>query len=136
MKHKILFILFWTFITLGAQAQNTLNIHQKDGGIVSYSFDEKPRVYRTTDGIHLKTTKVDIDFPLSNLLRFTFEDTYISIGTVRMEGTNDDVCIYTMSGVVVKKIPAGEGKSFSLNDLPSGTYIVKNGKTNYKIIKR
>ncbi len=59
---------------VGMQAQNTLNIHQKSGGVVSYAFSEKPVVTYTAEGIHLSTSKVDVDYPLSNLLKFTFED--------------------------------------------------------------
>lgn len=134
MKQRLLLLLIVVASAVGINAQNTLNIHQKSGGKVSYAFSEKPIVSYTDAGIHLVTSTVEIDYPFSNLLKFTFEDSVTPIGTLCTEGTKSEVNIYTVGGVLVKTTPA-DG-TFSTNDLPAGIYIIKNGTTTYKITKR
>ena len=139
MKRNILLAIASLFLSLAsAFAQNTLNIHQKSGGVVSYAFSEKPVVTYTADGIHLSTSKVEVDYPLSNLEKFTFEDGETdAVESVKAEGIAGDVRIYSINGVLVKTVKQSEGSaSFSTADLPKGTYIIKNGVTTYKITKR
>lgn len=139
MKRNILLAIASLFLGLAsAFAQNTLNIHQKSGGVVSYAFSEKPVVTYTADGIHLSTSKVEVDYPLSNLEKFTFGDGDAdAVESVKAEGIAGDVRIYSINGVLIKTIKLSEGSaSFSTADLPKGTYIIKNGVTTYKITKR
>lgn len=119
-------------------AQSTLNIHQKDGAIISYGFAEKPIVTYTGTSIRLTTSKVEVDYPLANLDKFTFGDNDSSqIEVLRTESTNDDMYIYNTNGVLVKSIRLIDGtSSFQTSELPKGIYIIKNGKTTYKITKR
>ena len=119
-------------------AQNTLNIHQKDGTLVSYTFSEKPILTYTETGVHLKTSKVEIDFPMSNLEKLTFSDEVSNaISRVRTEGGNSDTHIYSIDGTLLKSIKNNlNATSFSINDLPEGIYLIKNGKATYKIYKR
>ena len=118
-------------------AQNTLNIHQNNGTVVSYGFSEKPILTYTETGIHITTTKVDVDYPFVNLEKLTFSEETNSIGVVTTEGTNDDVRIYNINGVLLKTIKQSDGtSSFSTADLSKGIYVIKNGKTTYKIIKK
>lgn len=138
MKRKNLLALASLFLgAASAFAQNTLNVHQKSGGVVSYSFSEKPVVTYTEDGIHLVTNSVEVDYPLSNLEKFTFEDSTSPSGIIRTEGGSSDVQIYSVGGTLVKTIKANEGTTtFSTSDLPAGIYVIKNGKSTYKIIKK
>lgn len=139
MKRKLLLSALGLLLGVAASAQNTLNIHQKDGAVVLYAFSEKPVVTYTDEGIHLVTTKVEIDYPMANLEKWTFEegDAPVSVETITTSGTADDIRIYTTSGVLVKTISQSEGTaSFSTADLPAGIYIIKNGKTTYKITKK
>lgn len=139
MKRKLLLSALGLLLGVtAASAQNTLNIHQKDGAVVRYAFSEKPVVTYTDEGIHLVTTKVELDYPMANLDKFTFEDDPSRpTGLLQTEGTTDDIRIYTTAGVLVRTIPQSEGAAaFSTADLPAGVYIIKNGKTSYKITKR
>lgn len=119
-------------------AQNTLNIHQKDGTTVSYAFAEKPVVTYTENGIHLKTTKVEILYLMTYIEKFTFSDNESNaVETLKTENTDEDVRIYGINGVLQKTIKQSEGSaSFSITDLPKGAYIIKNGGCTYKIIKK
>lgn len=138
MKRKLLLSALGLLFGVAGYAQTTLNIHQKDGAVVRYAFSEKPVVTYTDEGIHLMTTKVEIDYPMSNLEMFTFEDDPSHpTGILQMEGTTADIRIYTLDGKLVRTISQSEGTAaFSTADLPAGVYIIRNGKTNYKITKR
>lgn len=138
MKKKLLLTFLWLFLGIASCfAQNTLNVHQKDGAMVSYGFSEKPVVTYTATGVHLTTTKVEVDYPFANLEKFTFSEEANSIDIVKTEKTNDDVRIYNINGMLLKTIKQNDGtSSYSTSDLPKGTYIIKNGKTTYKIIKK
>lgn len=139
MNKKVFVILSCLVCTLTSFSQNTLNIHQKTGGVVCYGLGEKPVVTYKGDCLHVHTAKVDIDFPIDNLLRFTFDDAEIvtTVDEVHTLRTSDNVNIYTMNGVLMKTFTAAEGTTtFCTSDLPVGAYIIKNGQTTYKIIKR
>lgn len=132
-------ILLTLFLCCSAfsYAQNTLNVHQKDGTVVKYGFSEKPTVTYTDTGIHLATTKVEVDYPFANLEKFTFSDEATAIDVLKTEMTNDDVRIYNTNGVLLKTVKQSDGAaSFSTSDLPKGIYIIKNGSTTYKIVKK
>lgn len=138
MKHKFTLSAFGLLLGFTANAQNTLNIHQKDGTVVRYAFSEKPVVTYTDIGIHLVSKIEEIDYPMENLQMWTFEDNPSQpTGIFQTEGTKDDIRIYTTAGILVRTIPQNAGNAiFSTADLPAGVYIINNGKTSYKITKR
>lgn len=138
MKRKNLLQLLILFLgATSAFAQNTLNVHQKSGGVVSYIFSDKPVVTYTEDGIHLVTNSVEVDYPLSNLEKFTFEDNNSPSGIICTKGGSSDVQIYSVGGTLIKTVEANEGTTtFSTSNLPAGIYVIKNGKSTYKIIKK
>ena len=104
---------------------------------MKYSFSEKPVVTYTDTGIHLVTTKVEVDYPFANLEKFTFSDEASAIDVLKTEMTNDDVRIYNTNGVLLQTVKQNDGAaSFSTSELPKGIYIIKNGKTTYKITKK
>lgn len=133
---KLLFVLSLCSSSL-CFAQNTLNVHQKDGAVMSYGFSEKPVVTYTETGVHLATAKVAVDYPFENLEKFTFSDDVTALEAVRTVGTSDDIRIFNANGLLVRTIRQHEGTAtFSTSDLPQGIYIIKNGKTTFKITKR
>lgn len=142
MKRNLLLALASLLLgTASAFAQNTLNIHQKTGGIISYSFSEKPVVTCTDDGIHLVTNSVEVDYPLSNLEKFTFEDGIAPtdiISTHFADGKSSPIKVYNTNGILIRTLePSDDGSvEFPLRDLPVGVYIIKNSTTTYKLIKK
>lgn len=135
---KRLFLLFSIIVgTANSFAQNTLNVHQKDGIVVSYAFSEKPVVTFTGTYIHIVTIKVEVDYPFADMEMFTFYDEANGVDVVKARGSNCTVSIYDINGTLLKVIKQDEGTaSFSTSDLPQGKYIIKNGSSTYKIIKK
>jgi len=140
MKKIILFALLALGCAAG-HAQNTLYIWQQTGEVVSYAFWEKPRITYADTNLILTTTKVQVEFPLSSVRKFTFNDVMIddAIGTVRATLKDEGpLSIYTLGGVLVKTVPAEAGgrHTYSLDELPAGVYVVKSKTTSYKVVKR
>ncbi len=139
MTHKFLLAIFgMLWGSAACFAQSVLNIHQKDGTVVSYGFSEKPVVTYNEAGVHLSTAKVEVDYPFASLEKFTFTDGVADgIEQLRAVGISDDILVYDMRGVLLRTVKQSEGTAaFSTQDLPQGIYIIKNGKTTYKITKR
>lgn len=136
-KTLLLSIMSLFFGIATCLAQNTLNIHQKSGGVVSYGFSEKPVVTYTREYMHVETVSVSIDYPVSNVQKLTFKDSESSIGELRVEEESLDLLIYNLKGQLVKKAESEDGISqLDIQELPAGIYLVKNGKTTFKIVKK
>lgn len=119
-------------------AQETLNIHQKDGVVVSYVFAEEPIVTYTNEGIHVTTVKEDLDCPFANIRKFTFSDSdESSIGIPATKDTNDETKIYDLRGLLVETVKQRDGRVTLIKlCLPNGIYVVKNGGATFKITIR
>lgn len=50
-----------------------VNIHQKSGGIVSFTFDDKPVVTMSGNNVVMTTTKATVEYPISNVEKMTVE---------------------------------------------------------------
>lgn len=119
-------------------AQTQLNVHQKTGGIVSYSFKDKPSAMVSSNSLIIKTSKVTVEYPISNLEKFTFSNEADDVIPIMDNSKSLDVIsIYSISGKLIKTIKPVEGHlSVDTSKLERGTYIVKNGSTTYKIYKK
>lgn len=126
------------FCGLSISAQNTvLVIHQKTGGTVNYSFTEKPVIVYEGDNMSVTTLGTCVEYPISNLIKFTFVDEANAIENISYtlpDGSNDKTFIYSVNGSLLKSIEPEQ--KILLNDLNQGVYIIKNGKSTYKIIKK
>ena len=137
---KLIFSLLTLFAATASWADTALIVHQKSGGTVEFAFREKPVV--TYDGEYLVITVMDasVSYPLSNMQKFTFgevSDDYTRI-TAPVNVAPQPTYIYSLDGKLVRTLqPSEDGStSASLEGLTSGTYVIKNGKTSYKVLKK
>ena len=135
-------LLSW-FVLCATQclAQNSVNIFQKNGNVVSYTFDDRPKVEFTGEKLVVKVSTTAVEIPMSDVAKFTFDDSdFNETGIVNVRTGNiqsECVEVYTIGGKLVKKEKVTNGaSSFSTNDLTNGTYIIKNGSTTFKFIKK
>lgn len=131
-----------------------LIIWQKDGSKVSYNLDEQPKTTFTTEYLVITTTTKTINYPLSQILRYTYEGGSLSVHNIEVKGIS---VTQKEDEIIVDGLPAGksatifavDGKqllskrsdgsnhiTLSLSKLPSGVYIVKAEAVTYKITKR
>jgi len=138
MKRKLLALSTMMLCASLSFAQNTLNIHQRGGGVVSYGFDEKPVVTYVGSNLHVESTTASIDYPVDNVEKLTFESRESSIEEVRVEDEEVSyTLIYTLNGQLIKRIDSKDGQAtFNMQDLPAGNYIIKTNKTSFKINKK
>lgn len=121
-------------------AQKVINVHSKTGTVISYAFSEKPVVTYSGDILVLKTENTSVEYPLSDLEKFTFSDIDSSVESISTSDiTGSTIRIFDLSGRCVKTISAdertGSAPLLLLNDMEKGIYIVKQGDISYKIIK-
>ena len=139
MKKLILFML--TLLAANVSwADTALFVHQKSGGVVEYAFSEKPVVTYSEGYLVITAGYSSVCYPLSNMEKFTFGevDDQVTRIVAPANVAPQPTFIYSISGVLVRTFqPDNNGStSASLEGLPAGTYVVKNGKTSYKVMKR
>lgn len=140
MKKLVLSLLTLIAVTTAAWADTALFIHQKSGGTVEIAFSEKPVVTYSEGYLVVSVTGASVAYPLSDVQKFTFgevDDQVVRI-TPPASVAPQPTYIYTIDGKLVRTLnPSEDGTtSASLNGLPAGTYVVKNGKTTYKVAKK
>lgn len=153
---RILFLLTLFSAILPMAAQNTLNVHQKDGQIISFGFEEKPVVTFTDNELVVTSTKAEARYQLATVAKFTFD-----VEGTAVEGIKDDVrtaaisldeYVVFLTGAkpeITVRLIASDGKvlqsyktdrngyvQFSIADLPEGTYIISSESLNVKILKK
>ena len=123
-----------------SRAETALIVHQKSGGTVEFAFREKPVVTYSEGYLVISVSEASVSYPLSDMQKFTFgelSDNYTRI-TAPVEVAPQPTYIYNISGILVRTLQPSEDGSTpaTIDGLPTGTYIIKNGNTNYKINKK
>ena len=145
LKFVIMKKLFLSLLTLlaatAAWAGTSLIVHQKSGGTVEFAFSEKPVVTYSEGYLVVTAQERTVQFPMSNMQKFTFgeiEDDQVTRITAPASVAPQPTYIYGIDGMLVRTLkPSEDGStSASLEGLPAGTYVIKNGKTSYKVLKK
>lgn len=121
-------------------ADTALIVHQKSGGTVEYAFSEKPVVTYRDGYLVISAQEASVMYPMSNMQKFTFgelSDQWTRF-TPPVGGRPQPTYIYSIGGILMRTLQPSEDGSTpaTLDGLPTGTYIIKNGNTTYKTIKR
>ena len=170
------FSLLWTFGTnahcacmgmvsssscLSAEQENTSKeinavvIWMKDGKSMSILLEDSPKVSRTGTDIVVKSERVEVHYPLTDYLKFTFEQKhdgsnvepviqgnriYIQFSANRADISNltpyEIVSVYSVNGMMELSSKAGPDGKISIPNLPGGIHILKANHTNIKFVIR
>ena len=153
---RLLFLLGTVLIVVPVFSQNTLIIHQKDGTQFCYGFDDKPLITYSDSVLVLKTANTEVQYPLSKLSKFTLDDiddAVISIKggkskaqldldnyQVSIKGAKSGTEVFVISSdgknLATYKADEEGNVSFSIAELPEGTYIIKSESLTCKILKK
>ncbi len=137
-------------------AQNTLTIHQKDGQQFSFGFEDKPVIKFTDNEIVLTSAKTELRFQFANVAKLTFDDIDDAVISIKADGNKASITLddYTVNISGAKadatvQLIASDGKqlqsykigqdgtaSFSIANLPDGTYIISTESLTVKILKK
>ena len=127
----------------------------KDGTKVAYALAEKPKVTFTDNDLVITANGVEVNYPLENMKRFTYEEnTATAISNLqtgkasfKLDGesllfldlkANSTVSLNSLNGTIVfnKTIRIAGEYSFPLSGLNAGVYLVTVNGLTYKIVKR
>ena len=137
---KLIFSLLSLFAATAMQADTALFVHQKSGGVVEYAFSEKPVVTYKDGHLVISAAEASVMYPLSDMQKFTFGevDDQVTRIVAPVDMAPQPTQIYSIDGKLMRTYQPGENgaTSASPEGLTSGTYIIKNGKTSYKVLKK
>ena len=153
---KRLSLLGTILLAVPVFSQNTITINQKDGQQFSFGFADKPVITYTENDLVLKTTKTEVQYPLSSLSKITFTETETGVDAILDDIqspvlTLDDYVINitgAKAGVSVSvigsdgkaigtyKTDQDGGVTFSIADLPQGIYIINSENLTFKVLKK
>ncbi|MBR6076981.1 MAG: hypothetical protein IKP63_01375, partial [Paludibacteraceae bacterium] len=109
----------------------------KNGNVYSIKLEDKPVIKAV--GFNMVVTSStsafqQMEFPFISVVKITIDHTPTSISTPDIQTTSsDEICIYTMNGTLVRR---SSGGSMSVDGLPQGIYVVRQGNYSYKISVR
>lgn len=141
-------LLIMTAMTSFAQGNATLVLWHADGTTTDVALYLMPKVAFQNDKVVITSAVLDMEYPKSNILRFTYKGSGTGIAAPKTEanysqegdrlvfhgvGSADKVVIYTTNGirVPVRLSASGDGVTLSLSSIPQGVYVLSvNGKTS------
>ena len=148
-KILTLFVLFlMTIPSLKAQNNATLVLWHADGTTTDVALYLMPRVEFKNDKVIITSTILDMEYPKSDILRFSYKGNGTDIKTPKSEAdysqegdrlvfhgvsSTDRVAVYTSNGirVPVHLSATNDGVTLSLTSIPQGVYILSvNGRTS------
>lgn len=150
-----LLLVFAATMTWAQGDTQRLVVWLKGNQKVYHELSDKPETSFSDGLLWLKTDKVSVSYPLTDVLRYTFEGPMTAIdspsvrpGELRfMEGKDamafdgltegTTLELYSLDGKKLSTVKAlnGQRTVVSLANHPAGTYIVKMGNTSFKLIK-
>lgn len=136
--------MFCLLFGIGVNAQTaetSLVVWQNDGGTTKFAFSEVPVVKYEGETLVLTTTKTSVEYPLSQLKKFTFEVNPTKVDELKVTSVLKDdgmVSVYNMKGQLIKIYKAGGNHqiTFATESLPAGMYIIKMNSQTFKIQKK
>lgn len=155
MKKLLLLLFLSVTVPSIAEEATSLIVHSKDGSSVAYALSEYPKVTFEDSYLLIKSTNIDVSYPLSDMWKFTFEPVDIETainavsadkssfsyadGAIVLSGLNGKsfLQVYTIDGVLRHSEKINTSTFiYPFSELPSGIYIINvNGKT-FKISKK
>ncbi len=145
--------LFFMASIVHAQKNSTLVLWHADGTQTRIELFKKPQVTFDGDMICFNSPILNVQYPASDVLKFTYEGLTTAINSpqaavsYRQDGERilfdssvkpSSIALYTADGarVPVSLQPTSQGAVLSLSGIPSGVYFLSvNGKTS-KFMKR
>lgn len=120
--------------TLGARAENAkIIVWLNDGNKSEVLFADMPEFVYQDGNVTLKSKSTDLSWPIANLQKFTFENLETGIRDIKTTGLDllsDHFDAYDLNGKLIRK------GAKSLSELPRGVYIVKDGNTTIKVVRK
>ncbi len=153
LKRFLLLVMGVLWLNTTYAQSTVLAVWLKSGGSVNYALSDYPVIRQKGEVVVLKTAKVEIEYPISNIDKMTFIDDISSVKAISDETkvsikrkgdlvviTGEQplspVFVYTADGVTMKKVQSNDqGEAVvPISDMPKGVSIVKSKNFSYKIV--
>ena len=158
-KILIAFVALMMMAPVALYSQNNaMTAHFKNGQVVDFLFTLEPVVTFTDTEVVLTYKGLKFNYPLAELTKFTFSKkdlpteveeiveevrnvTYFIDGyTINISGAKAETAlrVYASDGRMLEAYKTDkEGSlSFSIEDLPDGTYVINSEEITFKILKK
>jgi hypothetical protein len=155
MKKILLTATLMAFITSWSFAEPQLKVWKKDKSTVLFALAEKPVTTFSGNKLIIKTSTATVEYPLADILRYTYEGVETGIETIESENSvvvrqepdklqltnlksDTEVYLYNASGRLldILKSNGTDAVTISIASRPQGMYIVKCGNETIKLMKR
>jgi len=140
MKRFLLLLLLIEASHASSWADTALVVHRKSGETIEFAFSEEPVVTYADGFLVVSEGKASVLYPLTDIQKFTFGEVtdHVTRITSPADALPHPTYIYNVGGMLLRTFSPSDDRSTSasLDGLPAGTYIIKNGTTSYKIIKK
>ena len=155
MKKILLTATLMAFITSWSFAEPQLKVWKKDKSTVLFALAEKPVTTFSGNKLIIKTSTATVEYPLADILRYTYEGVETGIETIESENSvvvrqepdklqltnlksDTEVYLYNASGRLldILKSNGTDAVTISIASRPQGMYIVKCGSETIKLMKR
>ena len=129
-------LLLAVLCSIGVRAQDAkIIIWLNDGNKSEVLFADMPELTYADGNVNLQSNSPSTTFswPIANVQKLTFENLDTSIRDVKATGLDllsDHFDAYDLSGKMVRK------GIKSISELPKGTYIIKDGKVTFKVVRK
>ena len=115
-------------IVLRAAEPVRMIVWQTDGNKTVLPLSDKPTLTCSDTLVVIKTDSVEVRYPLKRLRKFTFEEMPSSV--MAMQILPAERAVFDINGRRV------DGSYSTLDDLPSGIYIIREGSVTYKVLRQ
>jgi len=147
-KCLLTLILLLTLFGSSVTKAQTLVLHHADGTTTDVQLYTLPKVTFQGDNVVIASTVLNMEYPKSDILRFTYKGSFTGIssptakanyaerdGQLVFNGISqqDKIAVYTASGI---RVPVniqrtGDAAVLPLSAIPSGVYLLNvNGRTS------
>ena len=146
MKHLFLTLTLMLMASIAyADEVTNLVIRQKAGNETILSLDSNPVITFEGEYLNLRNDFMSFSFPIADIDQYSVSGTSdikemrpqprFSNGQVFINDLpkGSKAYVYSMDGKVIREIDGSSTVTFSLRDLPKGTYIISAASTRFKI---
>lgn len=148
-----LVVCLLTLMGVSKVSAQTLVLHHANGSTTDVELFTMPQVKFQDDKVLITSTVLDMEYPKSDVLRFTYKGSVSGIkdakakvnvsqenGQLVFHGikSSDKIAVYTVKGILVpaRIQRSGSSATLPLSAIPSGVYLLSvNGRTS-KFTKR
>lgn len=135
MRAAAVLLLSLLTTTIAWAEDSKIVVWLNDGNKSEVLFADMPELTYADGNVNIQSNSPSTTFswPIENVQKLTFENLETGIRDIKTTGLDllsDHFDAYDLSGKIVRK------GIKSISELPKGTYIIKDGKVTFKVVRK